>query len=193
LLDESFVNLIGDDPRKQQYADQVWDVLQRSYAPIGGIAGSGFNSKQDMIDNIPMWKMDVHNGKVYAVIMYKDKGGRKVVAGGTDGSARGKRKYVDIVKNELKRAYGEKSKAALGATIKLYGDDIEQFMMTPQQASSAIKKDVVPLTQYKGKLDPADKLTATRFAKYRRYMYLREIGGKMHLKIMMGTPGRGIR
>lgn len=57
---------------REKYAEQVWDVLQFSYRDIGGIKGSGFSSIQDMIDNIPFWKMVTKNGEVHAVVMYKD-------------------------------------------------------------------------------------------------------------------------
>lgn len=94
-LTEKFINLIGekDIEKKREYADRVWDILQRSYAKIGGIKGSGFKSKEDMIKNIPFWKIMKSNGKVIAVKLYKDKNGRKSVAGGTDGSKEAKLKF----------------------------------------------------------------------------------------------------
>ena len=93
LLSERFINLIGDDERKEDYRDQVWNLLQTSYKPIGGIKGTGFKSPDDMVKNIPFWKMAVKDGKVEAVIMYRDKGGRKSVAMGSTGSPWLKKKY----------------------------------------------------------------------------------------------------
>lgn len=79
-LNERFINALpNDDDIKQKFADQVWDVLQYSYRELGGLKGSGFNSKEDMIKNIPFWKMVTKNGVVHAVVMYKDRGGRKSV------------------------------------------------------------------------------------------------------------------
>ncbi len=36
-INETFVNLIGDNQDKQKYVDEVWNLLQKSYADIGGI------------------------------------------------------------------------------------------------------------------------------------------------------------
>ena len=37
---------------KEKYVDEVWDMLQTAYSSIGGIKGSGFESKEDMIKKI---------------------------------------------------------------------------------------------------------------------------------------------
>ncbi len=85
---EGINNLFTKD-KKQEVVDIVWDLLQKSYAPIGGIKGSGFNSKEDMY-NIPFWKTVTVNNKIVAGIMYKDKDFRKTVAVFTDGTKVGK-------------------------------------------------------------------------------------------------------
>jgi hypothetical protein len=50
IISERYVNAVGMDDRvqsiKQKYMDQVWDILQQSYAPIGGIKGKGFESQK---------------------------------------------------------------------------------------------------------------------------------------------------
>lgn len=74
-LNERFVNIFSDEETKRKYASDVWDILQKSYADIGGIKGSGFKTIDDMVKNIPFWKLSVHDGVVDAVAMYKDKGG----------------------------------------------------------------------------------------------------------------------
>lgn len=56
-LTEAFVNLINDDPKKIEYVDDVWDIIQRSYAKIGGIHGSGFGSKDEMMKKILFGKL----------------------------------------------------------------------------------------------------------------------------------------
>jgi len=55
---ENYKNLIGVKSREARlkYADAVWKILQDSYAKIGGIHGSGFESIEDMIEKIPFWK-----------------------------------------------------------------------------------------------------------------------------------------
>lgn len=194
-LNESYVNLIGDDERKVQYADQVWDILQQSYSKIGGIKGNGFKSKEDMIKNIPFWKMDVYNGNVTAVVLYKDKNGRKSVASGTDGSNRGGDKIREIIKNELTRSYGEKSKRALGLVLKLYPFDvIKNYLKTPQEVQKILSDDkIIPISQYKGKLDSDDEFTLNKYPYIKQYAYIRELGGKMAMKVMIGTTNKTIQ
>ena len=192
-LTESFKNLfINDTDAREEYIDQVWDILQRSYKAIGGIKGSGFNAKQDLIDNIPMWKINVKNGKVIAVVMYKDKGGRKLVATGTDGSAEGVKAITSATSAETKRSFGEKSKKALGSAIKELGDDAETFMIEPSLAGKTLKKDVTSVSDFiksGNQLSADDKFTYDKYPQYRKFMYIRKIKGEDHLKIMFGTPG----
>ena len=123
FLNEGFINLINDNPKKSDYIDAVWDMIQKSYAPIGGIKSNGFQSKEAMM-NVPFWKIGTVNGKPVAVTFYKDKNGRKSVASGTDGSDEGKKRIIDMMKNELKRSYGEKSKASLGLMLKIVPPDV---------------------------------------------------------------------
>ena len=101
LLFEGYVNLIGDGSidQRQKYADQVWNILQQAYERMGGIKGSGFNSKEDMIQNIPFWKLFVRNGEVLVVMMYKDKNGRKGVALGTNNTPESKMILKKILNN----------------------------------------------------------------------------------------------
>ena len=197
-LNEGFVNLINDDPRKADYVDVVWDMLQRSYAPIGGIKGNGFQSKEAMM-RLPMWKVATVKKKPVAVIIYKDKGGRKAVASGTDGSADGKMRIKDMVKNEIRRSYGEKSKAALGLALKLHSPEaIKQYLIKPDQVAKMSPDDEitpikdVPKTQW-----PDDaKQSIEKYPYLLDYGYLRtigDVGGTKLFKVMIGTPGQTIR
>jgi len=196
FLSERFKNAVGDKDieLKRKYVDQVWDVLQKSYAEIGGIKGRGFSSKEDMIENIPMWKMAVQNEKVVAVIMYKDSNGRKSVAIGTDGSEKGKERAADMVKNDLKRSYGEKSKAALGLLLKLYPTDvIEPFIKPIPEVEKLLGYEVTPIAKVPKNEWPDDaKYTLNKFPYLIKYGYLRELGDELHFKIMLGTPRKNI-
>ena len=48
---EKYVNLVGPHSlsQKEKYIDTVWKMVNDAYASIGGIHGSGFASKTDMI------------------------------------------------------------------------------------------------------------------------------------------------
>ena len=52
FLSENYKNLTSIED-KQKYKEQVWDVLDKSYQYIGGIKGSGFESIDAMLNNIP--------------------------------------------------------------------------------------------------------------------------------------------
>ena len=195
FLTEKFINAFQDDTEiKTKYVDDVWDILQKSYSDIGGIKGSGFNSKEDMINKIPFWKIALDNGKPVAVIMYKDSNGRKSVAIGTDGSVSGKDKVTDIIKNDFKRSFGEKSKAALGIMMKtVEWDVLQSFTMTPKEAQTALGKPVTALKDYKGEI-PEDGLYAlNRYPQLKEYAYIRDIMGHPAFKVSFGVVGIKIK
>lgn len=195
FLSERYVNLIGDAEKKEKYADEVWKVLQKSYAPIGGIKGSGFKNKQDMIDNIPFWKLAVKDGRVVAVVMYKDKNGRKSVAFGTDGSEAAGPVVQDILKNELQRSFGEKSKAMLGKMIKTVPWNVlKNFLMTPDQAQKILGKEVTPVSEVPFEDLPDDgKMTLKKTPELKKYAYIRDISGSPTFKVLLGTPNLKVR
>lgn len=174
-LVERYVNAFqADTAIRAKYAEQVWEILQASYKKIGGIKGNGFNDIQDMIDNIPFWKLGVRNGKVHAVMMYKDKSGRKGVAAGTDGSQEGKQFLKDILVNDFGRSYIEASHDLLRFMKYNFPDEVARHTVAPAQAKQILGKDVATVAD-----DPEE--------------YTRTIGGETIRKRMMGTPGRRIK
>lgn len=198
IINEKYINAIGTSEKslaiKQQYLTQVWDLLQKSYAAIGGIKGNGFQTPEDML-TLPMWKMGVRGGKVHAVIIYKDKGGRKSVAIGTDGSVEGAWFVSDIFKNEMARSYGEKSKAALGSVMKqLPFDVLKNFIIPPDRVAEMFPNDgVVAVSEVKPEDWPTDaKMTLTKFPALIDFGYLRDLNGTMTFKVMIGSPGKSI-
>jgi hypothetical protein len=195
-LDERYVNAIGDRDidLKNQYKKQVWDLLQSSYAKNGGLMGSGFQSMEIMVQKIPMWKMVINNGTVEAVVMYKDKGGRKSVAMGSTGSPYAKKAISNLFPAELQRSYGEKSKSALGALMKIVPWSVlEPYAKTPAQVKKVSKDTITSLKDFKGTLPDDAKATLTKFPVLQPYGYFREIGGKLSFKVMIGTPGKTIK
>jgi hypothetical protein len=191
-ISENYKNFIGSSskPQREKWADQVWNILQKSYAPIGGIKGSGFASKQDMIDNIPFWKIYTKQDKVVAAALYKDKNGRKSVAIATDGSDLSKKIVADIFKSSLGVSYGEKSGPALGTMMKAVPwDTLKNFMLTPQQLSKISGEKIMTVDEFGTEnLDEKDRFTYNKFPQLKPYFYVRELGGEMHLKAAMGTP-----
>lgn len=197
FLNENYKNFIGPDSidRRRVWADQAWDILQKSYEPIGGIKGSGFRSKEDMIRNIPFWKIYTKGDKVVAAAFYKDKGGRKSVAIATDGSDLGKKIVRDIFKASLGVSYGEKSGPALSTMMKVVPwETLKNFMFTPKQLSKISGEKIMTVDELgANNLDEKDQFTYNKFPQLRPYFYVRELGGEIHLKAAMGTPNLPIR
>lgn len=184
-LTETYKNLVKADPAKEQYKEVVFGILQKSYAPIGGIHGSGFRSPDDMVANIPFWKLVVKAGRVVAVAMYKDSGGRKRVAIGTDGSEEGKTAIRKLVLEEYDRAYFEISDRSLSMQAKVLGYDfITKYAKTPAQAAAILGEPVEPV--------PGDDPDLARHPQLAKFFYQRKLGGQMHTKVMLGTNGKKI-
>jgi hypothetical protein len=197
ILNEGFVNLIGqtNNEARKKYAPQVWDLLQKAYQKIGGIAGSGFASQEDMIINIPFWKLYLEGEQVKAVAMYKDKGGRKLVAVATDQSKKGLSVLADIGKSSLGISFGEYSKGALVFIVKTVGfDRLKPYLISPSQVKSIISDNLTIPTQefVDANLEKSDRVLYKAFPKLRPYFYVRTIGEKPYLKISIGTPNISI-
>jgi len=171
---ESYINLSNNDDKKKMYANQVFGILQKSYAKIGGIHGSGFSSPEDMIQNIPYWKLFKRDDTIIACILYKDKNGRKLVALGSDGSEEGKKIAKRMLRDDIERnrAYGEVSDAVLKYLQKTYGDELKEFLIPSTEVGKILKKEVTPTGDY---------------------TYKRSIGGVEHEKAMYGSLGKGFK
>ena len=177
FLNESYKNIV-DHSEKEKYAEEVFNLLQRAYAKIGGLKGNGFQRSTDMIEKIPFWKLYVSNRRVIACAMYKDKDGRKRVAIGSirDKSDpdydRSKRIVFSMMKDDavLYRSYGEISRNMIKRYQELIPNFFEEFCIKA--------KDVK-------KIDPNIEITG-------EYTYRREIGKEKIEKVMYGTLGKGI-
>jgi hypothetical protein len=191
FLTEGFKNLFNES-EKEKYADEVWEILQRSYESIGGIKGSGFANKEDMINNIPLWKISTVDKKIVAVVLYKDTNGRKFVALGTDSSIDGKRKIIEMMKEDLKRSYGEVSKSALGVLMKMVDWSIlKQFAIQPNVASGVLNKKLQPVSELKNIPEEA-QLVLEKYPQLKNYGYIRELNGHESFKVMFGTINKKI-
>lgn len=189
-LDERFINLFKDDVEKRkEYADEVWDILQASYSGIGGLKGNGFKNKQDIIDNMPFWKIATVNGKIVTVAMYKDKGGRKRVVMGAKKTPEAKAKVVDMMLSDLKmkRSWGEMSGPAWGFLKKSVPKDLLMAALIPVKQVQKLQpgKDIVPAYGN----DPSIKKSDP----FRDFWFTRKIGGNFATKIAIGNAGNTIK
>ena len=119
LLVERVINAF-DQPIKNKYADQVWDIMQTSYQNLPGGFGTA-SSIEELIDKSGLWKLVVRDGTVTAANIYKDQNGRKSIASGTNGTTQGKKDYFMIKTADVKlnRSWGEVSGPAERVMNKL--------------------------------------------------------------------------
>ena len=163
-LNESFVNL-WDKSDKEKYADEIWEILQKSYEKIGGF--KSYEDKEDMIKDSSLWKIVKKDGKIVFVSVYKDKFGRKAVALGTDGSDTGK-KYFKEVKDadmNLKRSWAEVS------------GSVEHYLSKKHSDSKVSNKFAKELTGKEIISKNDDK-----------FHYTRKIANHEHEKVIYGYP-----
>jgi hypothetical protein len=188
-LQEGFTNLLPQhEDLKRRHVDAVWDLLQHSYSKIGGIHGSGFESKEDMIKKIPMWKIGKTNGRINSVVLYKDKEGRKSVAMGTDGTGEGKQRIAEIMHKDLDRSYGEKSGPALSFMKRHTPDGFpKKYAMHYDEVKKIAKANGHDIRRA-----PEDDPEVLRHPELKDHFYQREIGGEWHTKAMFGVSNKKI-
>ena len=107
-LTEHIVNAFDSDT-KTKYAEEVWDLLQKGYAGVGGFHSSP--NIDDLIQNTGLWKVVTRDGRVSAVVIYKDQYGRKSIAATTDGTTQGRKDYGMVSREDhvRGRAWAEAS------------------------------------------------------------------------------------
>ncbi|NDC22757.1 MAG: hypothetical protein EBZ49_01320 [Proteobacteria bacterium] len=168
ILVERFVNAISDQD-KLKYVDQVWDMMQKAYAPIGGF--KSVNSKEELIKDTSIWKMVRKDGKIIAAKLYADKRGRKSIAGaaevGEDGKAteEGKKALLSIMIEDIKlnRSWAEVSGKVEHLMLKHGSVPIPN-----KYAAEILGKEIL-------ELNPDG------------YHYTRMIAGKPYEKVIVGT------
>lgn len=117
LLNERFVNVFTPED-KQKYMDELWELLELTYAEIGGLMGA---SKSDLISAPGIWKLVRKEGKIIAGILYRDLAGRKIRLVLHNNSEQGKDWVKKIIKDDiaLGRSWGEVSGALEKVMMKL--------------------------------------------------------------------------
>lgn len=100
ILTEHFVNLHTTE-QKEQYKDEVWNLLQSAYATIGGFKGAV--NADELAQTPGLWKLSRRHGKIVAAAIHKDTHSRKTIAVGTDGSIEGRRDFHMMKNEDLKQ------------------------------------------------------------------------------------------
>lgn len=163
FLIERVINAF-DDKTKLHYGQEVWDILQKSYADVPG----GFGSAEDIPDLIQkgnLWKLVVRDGHITAVGIYRDQHGRKAIASGTNGTRQGILDYKMMKTEDQKfeRAWAEVSGKPEAAMVKA------GFKPLPSKFAAILCKK--PIIEYNED----------------GYHYSRMIAGDLHEKIIYGS------
>lgn len=114
-----FVNLLTPKD-KAKYVDECWDLLQEAYAYAGGFKSAP--TREALIADSFLWKLNTRGGKVVALRIYKQSYGRKAIASATDGSSMGKSAIKEIYREDLTRAWAEVSGAVEATLLRLGGE-----------------------------------------------------------------------
>ena len=170
FINEHFVTCLNKEDMKK-YKDEVWEIMKRSYAYIGGVAG--IKNADELVEDTDLWKLVKRNGKITAAKCYKmKKGGRKANCGGYDGTDQGKKDILKIYDEDglmkHRKAYGEFSGKAVSTTLKAHGIPVPAI----------VAKEILAPKEIEICEDG--------------WFYIRKLGdGKTHHKLMIGNlPGR---
>jgi hypothetical protein len=94
ILVERVINAFSIN-EKEKYAEEVWNMLQISYAPIGGFLTA--TDISDLLKKSNLWKIILRNGKISAVKIYRDQFGFKSIASATDGTHQGRHDLIMVM------------------------------------------------------------------------------------------------
>lgn len=188
FINEKYINAFIDDvAAREKYKQEVFDLIQSAYKGIGGFKGSGFNTPDDMVKNLDMWKLKIRNGKVIAGKMYKDRSGRKSVCSFTDGSDQGKAQLKEILLADATRSYSEVSSKMLWFIVKNYGVEfVKKYAISVEKVKELLSNDDV-------NTDHVDEKYYTDYPELKDYFYSRTLGSKQETKIAFGTPSKSIK
>ncbi|MEG1140892.1 MAG: hypothetical protein RSE41_00270 [Clostridia bacterium] len=176
-INEHYLTILPNDPlsldKKQMYINEIWDIFQIAYAPMGGFKTA--NTKEELIQKADLWKLVKRNNEITAVFLYNTRkgGGRKAIAGAAKKGHT--QDFLSIFKEDLFRpereVWGECS-GPVEALINKFNAPYIPY----EYAEKILKgKNIIP-----GKDDNEKN-------EFRPgYHYEREIGGSMHRKIMFG-------
>ena len=181
LVFEKFLNLFDKDIEiRRQYAEEIWTMVERAYAYMGGLSGcetyEEFVTKyvEDEKGKDLMWKCVKRGNKITAVKIYSlTKHGRKSILMASDGTKAGDKDLCMILGEDIKlkdrNAWSEVSGAALGKSLKLGAIPLPAYMLY----------ELLPKKINSGEI---------KFIDNDMYFYQRLLDGEWHTKMLIGNP-----
>ena len=168
---------LTSDTENVDITDEIYDMIDKSYAPIGGNFDIG--SADEMPSDYNKWiAADVDaDPEPDAVRAGKTKpSGIKMTLGASDGSDAGKKAYKEKTADLLNTPgwYAELSGAIAHIMIKYHNTS---FVDNKEDVEKVLGKDIEWIGQHPD-------------GKYPNYTgwYRRKIGGNYHMKILLGRP-----
>ncbi len=188
------ITLGHDDIKlKRLYGKEVYRFLYEKYKSCGGIdKGKGFKNENDMISNIPIWRLRIIKNRVVSVMMFKvKKYGKKMVAYTCADELSSDERQSDF-NYMLNKSYAELSDALLVTILRMFSQHLHHYVL---KAEHLMKDKVIyPLKKYCSEKS-IPKSSERLFLKIKKqwpellkYCYIRKIGNENKLKVLMGAP-----
>lgn len=175
---------------KLRYASAVYNLLETAYVNCGGInLANGFENEEDMLKNIPIWRLCFKGDILISVMLFKEKIGLlKMVAYAPVRSIDKTTRKLDL-QFMINNSHVELSGKLLMIVLKEIKSSWRQYVSI--NPKSLIKKDIALLNNFlKTNLLPeSSKMMYKKLKKEHphllKYCYLRFIGGELKLKLLI--------
>lgn len=160
---------LREPAEKRAFQQAVWDLLAVAYREVEG--GLYYADLDEMVNTTSEWQLALADGQLIAVVLFKAKKGRKMVAFGAtaDPALRnklGKQALADMISSQLGSAWLEVSEKAERFVMGLGG---ARYLIDNRWAAKLTGKPLLGLCD--------DGVH-----------YIREICGFAKRKIIVGTP-----
>lgn len=177
---------------KESYATEVYGLLENAYRVCGGITlGSGFQNEEDMIENIPFWRLTFKNDQLISVVMFKErKCGYKMVAYAPLSQIDSEIRSADI-DYMMDNSFAELSGALLVIVLKNLGSNWKRYIQSAER--TVIVKGIESLSRFcfENEIPDNSKEMYERLSKewpeLLSFCYLKKIGNEYKIKVIMGT------
>lgn len=182
-----------DREMKLKYSEAVYKFLFEKYESIGGInRGRGFKDKNDMAANIPIWRLQIINYKIASVMMFKvTHYGKKMVAYACADHIGGEFKRADYL-YMLNSSYAELSDGLLVSILKLLSEQLHKYVLN---AENIMEHKIIHPLKENSSIQPIPAASIKIYERLKKdwpellkCSYIRKIGNKNKLKVLMGTP-----
>lgn len=166
IITEEYKTVVIDKTTdKTKFGDEVWSILDKSYAKLGGF--KSYDNKTHMFTEFGMWILVFDEDEnIIASIIFKNQHGNKLVGLGTDGQPQSKNELIHVLRKlrNQKNFWAEVS----GPLEKLF-NTLDIPLISNNYAKKLTGKEILEHDED-------------------GYHYVRYIAGQPTRKIIMGYP-----